>query len=1788
MRTDVECRSPGLISTFSSSAHHWCLLNGGIREPHGLECTLSTTQFADYSHARRVATISEEVTVLQEALGTREAKPDPRLLGASRHRRQIGSVGLLLFLLLLLSVGVWPPCAAAAAAAAVVTATSKPPNDEVLPHEDSGPLDLPLCDCVGGVQDAAKATTSSCSLSFSMPGFELCFVPPSYCAEVESTDSLAAAVSQTPNYDKDAVDLWQQSAKWAKLEKQAKLLETMLPVSEAPACRCWALGSARVAPCDHQGLQGIERPWVESTAPDHQQQPIFSLPINLDSPSPLQKHEANSPPTRTGLGGSFSDKGAADVTGYIEGKADQEPLLQSSLLSTGEEKSRRLSIRGGTSGSKIPATREAAVKVGSGCHASCFTCGGPGRDQCLSCPNQLPYPYIPPKDEKPTAFHKEDSPANQNSDGSLYHALIAAHRNGSGYCIPLAFGKEETAAASAAAAEAPDDWCLATSSACTTASASAWWASTSGSWFTGKPDDHCHPTCSACRADCCTGKPDNCLACKGTRRVFHPIYRDGTGRCLDVTQPESESESNSSPSAWEGREATPDPPASSEDDEGTAFGASSVETSGETEEKRQRGSQSTKGSGLRNTLSFLPRRSICESLPQRVRDMPIRAWSQLMFIHADNNLEESALLDLDEMLHPWRGEVVKRNARAASHGRGTPPLPIGGSALPGPGAHEALEDLYLVVLIDRSHQASSTDMGTVHACPQLEYSKLGQGAREIPGTSEVELDTKMAFELLRIHLQDGRREWLLLRALGEVDMNDPVVLQTTVTRFLDMFPSRHYAVTLWNHGSAWAGFGDDESNPNNQPMSIHDIAAGLTNGIRGSKLGKVDRAFRLSLLGFDACLMGSYDVLEALAPLTHFFLASEENEPGHGWNYRSMDPTTLNRKPPPLYRTATAFEYGTRFVTSYGLHPPSSNALTLALIEVRTFNEFKQKFEELLETFSIRGCRMLGLCSCYDLSDFLANLLQQFASDENEFGKISLQSYEEDDEFQPAAFKSRGWALPPGATKPRALQQSAQPRPSVNALGAATRALTDKVVAARFLFRKMVVAEVGSREPGRYGGLSIYFPDPNMAVNCKTQRNASSWARRYTSTIRTKFSSFVTSVLTNRKGSVCYAPWGSTGGTGDSTPSLPQPGAEKPQWFGFATIHGSQRDGPEIIVTSTSQATMTDAEMKGSEVPFGFPSPFADRQPESGSPSPAPRENLDAASDEVAASLREFTLVQGWWDSQVWTLKQLVRLEDPLKDPRPPGHNNANSGGSKEFEVESIVVALQDGPASSRANSARTTSISFPFLFFKDALDAECLEDPLLHMEALSKPRALGNDAPSSNARGTSVRHRMHQFSAPGIQPRYLRDNDTSTAGSINGEQQAKRYVLSTTVLPLGIPMTYDEASGWDGLATPNSSAGAAHEAGGSEKPLASFYSHAQSDSEEEEMRPRNLGSSPVGTAAWLLHERLGREPQRDARGQRQCGIRAYLLAEWDEQQQSVSDPVLYVVENELATEWPRAKGGLLRPIEHRLKRKLLSAEEVRELLEVSKRLDGSGLPGQGSSSPASRRKARRLPDSSSAGVGFRGSSSLDQTKSTSMKSPLSKDSSSFKAPQGLRDIPRNVAATVLEESLGKSTFFWNIASEANKLILQPKSVSRVLEQRRASTSATAEAAKRRHIERPVVGIIAQDIFDQRSVITNSLPLIQRNEPGNSHGVWESVGQAFGILGSPSEGNGAPTTPISITTCPSHWLGDGICDDLCDTPKHNFDKGDCPHRNRFAEYLLEQQEVHLLMRDSIQWLRINA
>src|SRR5690606_2318191 len=78
-------------------------------------------------------------------------------------------------------------------------------------------------------------------------------------------------------------------------------------------------------------------------------------------------------------------------------------------------------------------------------------------------------------------------------------------------------------------------------------------------------------------------------------------------------------------------------------------------------------------------------------------------------------------------------------------------------------------------------------------------------------------------------------------------------------------------VDLWDHGGAWAGYGkpDDPAG-----MSVPEIAGAFA----GSGLA-------VDLVGFDACLMANLEVASVLKPHARYLVASEELEPGHGWNY---------------------------------------------------------------------------------------------------------------------------------------------------------------------------------------------------------------------------------------------------------------------------------------------------------------------------------------------------------------------------------------------------------------------------------------------------------------------------------------------------------------------------------------------------------------------------------------------------------------------------------------------------------------------------------------------------------------------------------------------------------------------------------------------------------------------------------------------------------------------------------------------------------------------------------------
>ena len=71
-------------------------------------------------------------------------------------------------------------------------------------------------------------------------------------------------------------------------------------------------------------------------------------------------------------------------------------------------------------------------------------------------------------------------------------------------------------------------------------------------------------------------------------------------------------------------------------------------------------------------------------------------------------------------------------------------------------------------------------------------------------------------------------------------------------------------------------------------LAAHSFCSAFT----GLSAGLVDPLTNLpvqmDIIGFDACLMGMYEVATALRPFNKYLLASEILEPGHGWDYRIL------------------------------------------------------------------------------------------------------------------------------------------------------------------------------------------------------------------------------------------------------------------------------------------------------------------------------------------------------------------------------------------------------------------------------------------------------------------------------------------------------------------------------------------------------------------------------------------------------------------------------------------------------------------------------------------------------------------------------------------------------------------------------------------------------------------------------------------------------------------------------------------------------------------------------------
>ncbi len=180
--------------------------------------------------------------------------------------------------------------------------------------------------------------------------------------------------------------------------------------------------------------------------------------------------------------------------------------------------------------------------------------------------------------------------------------------------------------------------------------------------------------------------------------------------------------------------------------------------------------------------------------------------------------------------------------------------------------------------------------------------------------------------------------------LGPVDMGSSSALSDFIAWAARKAPADHYMLVLWDHGGAWPQYGVDYS-AGKTGLTLKQMKQGMASGMQQAGIS------RFALVGFDACLMATYETALAFRPYADYLLASEEVEPGHGWDYRSFQVLADSTG-------VSAVDLGKQLVRGYYAQAQAaktSDTVTLSLLDLSRIEAVRTAVDRLGNALSVAG-----------------------------------------------------------------------------------------------------------------------------------------------------------------------------------------------------------------------------------------------------------------------------------------------------------------------------------------------------------------------------------------------------------------------------------------------------------------------------------------------------------------------------------------------------------------------------------------------------------------------------------------------------------------------------------------------------------------------------------------------------------------------------------------------------------------------------------------------------------------
>jgi len=222
-------------------------------------------------------------------------------------------------------------------------------------------------------------------------------------------------------------------------------------------------------------------------------------------------------------------------------------------------------------------------------------------------------------------------------------------------------------------------------------------------------------------------------------------------------------------------------------------------------------------------------------------------WTIMVYMDGDNNLEEDAITDFNEMEQGF----------------------VDGS------------DLNVVVQLDRADAAAAGY-----------YDDTSNGDWTDTRRYLIKHDGITTENTIRS---------TLLTDLGEVNMGDRHSVENLIDYCATYYPAKHYMLIFWNHGGGWLDYFDENEGDVPRAMTqrnkiVKSVCIDDTDrdDLNMTELYYIMEYFKertgkkLSILGFDACLMQMLEVEYQVQPFVDYMVGSELTEPAYGWPYKPI------------------------------------------------------------------------------------------------------------------------------------------------------------------------------------------------------------------------------------------------------------------------------------------------------------------------------------------------------------------------------------------------------------------------------------------------------------------------------------------------------------------------------------------------------------------------------------------------------------------------------------------------------------------------------------------------------------------------------------------------------------------------------------------------------------------------------------------------------------------------------------------------------------------------------------